>query len=342
MRDRVDGKKASINTDEFEAALADNLRALESARPKANNGRRSSLVCLGESHGSHLFALKRRVLPGTGGLLLRMRGKRGSDIILDPGWGTLAAAHRLGVSLGNIRMILISHCHLDHVGDLQPLLITLALQGQRPILVANSTSIKGGPGQPSILPEYFRKLCEQVIVARASATISTESLHVTPFRTSHRENPRVVGRSVSYIITSPVERLNLGLLTDGPLGNLSEATIEKLRKCQVLVLNIGTISTRPDSPSHSRIFDNALCLHGFQNFIERLYLKQNVVRKIAVTHLGAELLETQSSLMRKFLNRSGHDHPVELMTSAINEIVKTVSRKEVAVRVLREGDTLEV
>lgn len=333
---------SKINSDEFEAALADNLHAFESAEAVRHANQSAAITCLGESHGSHLFAMSSKVLPSTGGLFLRLPQDVGSDLILDPGWGTLAAAHRLSIPLTNVGVILISHCHLDHVGDLHPLIVTLSLAKKRPILIGNPTSIHGSPGQPSILPDYFRNLCERVITA-GHDEIVLGSVHIMPFQTNHRENRDSQGQSVSYIVSvSGKEPLRIGLLTDGPLGNLSEPIISKLRDCHVLIVNIGTISTQPDAPSHSRIFDNALCLHGLQRFLETLALDSNQLSVLAVTHLGAELLEVRSPLMREFLSHTEYQTPIDLLASALPKMVQEVMRKEVAVKVLREGNTVEV
>lgn len=343
MRDRSKRMTFGLASDEFEAALAHNLSSFESPRVKQQRTRSLEIVCLGESHGSHLFGLSRRVLPGSGALLLKIPNNLGRDLILDPGWGSLAAAHRLGTTLGDIGLILVSHCHLDHVGDLQPLLLTLKLQGQRPVLVSNPTSIEGGPGQPPVLSEYFRRLCRRVISARPNSTIRFQSLRITPFQTTHRENPSIVGQSLSYVVAIPSKRTRVGLITDGPLGELSESTLAMLRKCQVIVINIGTLSTSPESPAHSHVFDNALCLHGFELFLEKISLKPNSLRSIAVTHLGAELLEVRSPLMKDFLRRAGKKDPIELMSLGIKRVVRAVRRGHpIDVRVLREGDTLEV
>lgn len=332
-----------INSDAFEAALADNLHAFESAKAAQREHQRASIICLGESHGSHLFAMSSQVLPSTGAVLLQLPQEIGNDLILDPGWGTLAAAHRLGIPLTNIGTILISHCHLDHVGDLQPLIVKLALAKKRPILIGNSTSIHGSYGQPSVLPDYFRNLCKHVITSSPENEIALGAIRILPFYTNHRENREVQGHSASYIVTIlGEERLQIGFLTDGPLGELPEPIMVKLRDCKILVVNIGTISTLPNAPSHSQIFDNALCLHGLQRFLERLALLPSQLSILAVTHLGAELLEVRSPLMRKFLSHTEYKNPVDLLASALREMAKEVMRKEIVVEVLREGNTVEV
>ena len=337
------GGWSRLESDEFEAALADNLHAFESA-PVADESVNSPVaVCLGESHGSHLFTMSGETLPGTGALLIRFPRNISPDLILDPGWGCIAAARRNRVSLNEIGVVLVSHCHLDHVGDLHPLLVTLSLVGKRPTLIANQTSIDGGLGQPSILPDYFRGLCQEVIVGSPGGEVALGRLSVVPFATSHRENPRTSGHSLSYIVTvSDEQQRRIGLLTDGPLDNLTEEVMEELRRCNALIINIGTISALPEAPSHSRIFDNALCLHGLRNFLRRLASGSNHLQTLAVTHLGAELLEVRSPLMRQFLSQTKFGLPAELLEPALQEMTGEMMRKEIKFRVLREGHTMEV
>src|SRR5436305_619552 len=122
-----------IESDEFEAALADNLRAFELTPVSQQPDNNTKIICLGESHGSHLFAMSGGTLPGAGGLLLRFPPAMSPDLILDPGWGCIAAARRREIPLTGVGIILVSHCHLDHVGDLNPLLITLSLSGKKPV-----------------------------------------------------------------------------------------------------------------------------------------------------------------------------------------------------------------
>ena len=334
---------SQINSDAFEAALADNLRSFESAIDISDRDCRPYITCLGESHGAHLFGMSKSVLPGTGALLLRLPSDIGPDLILDPGWGSLAAAHRLRVPVTNIGIILISHCHLDHVGDLHSLLVTLSLAKRRPSLIANDTSINGDVGQPSILPDYFRKLCQSVIIAEPNRKIKLGTIEITPFNTKHRENSSVIGNSIGYVVSSLTkQRISIGFLTDGPIGELSEQQINQLRDCETLIINIGTLSTQPKAPSHSSVFDNALCLYGLVEFLDKLTSQPSRLKTLAVTHLGAELLEVRSPLMRGFLLQSGYEDLVDLLKAAMNEIANETLQKGIVIRVLREGDTLEV
>ncbi len=82
----------------------------------------------------------------------------GFDILIDARYGSLSTYRRAGLSLGNVRAILVSHAHLDHTADLLPAIL-LASFNRRPVaLLANATVIKGRDGQPPLLTDYFRLL----------------------------------------------------------------------------------------------------------------------------------------------------------------------------------------
>ncbi|MDX6402548.1 MAG: hypothetical protein QOH70_3 [Blastocatellia bacterium] len=336
-------RRLYFKSDEFEAALAENLRAFEISRNTDRQPGRPDLLCLGESHGSHLFGMKRSILPGTGAILLRVSQIAGDDILLDPGWGTLATARRLKVQLSRVGVILISHCHLDHIGDLHPLLLTLSLAKKRPVLIGNATAINGGKHQPSVLPRYFRELCESVVVGEPGKTIGFPSYDLIPFSTKHRENQDVSGHSLGYVLRfKDPKRTQIGFVTDGPLGQLSPPLMSLLRDCTLLLFNIGTISSDPSSPSHSKVFDNALCLHGLEIFLKELAEKPGRIKKIAITHLGAELLEVRAPSMKRFLARASSPDLPSFLESVLKSMVRSTVGRRAAVTVLREGHKLEV
>jgi|GEM_PF-2358998 len=335
--------KVTIKSDEFEAALAQNLQMLRPRLPSKSSNRRRHIICLGESHGSHLFALRSDVLPATGALLLRLPEFGDHDVLIDPGWGTIVSSKRLNVSVAGVKTILVSHCHLDHIGDLHPLLLTLSLAGKRPVVVGNSTSIKGSRGQPSILPQYFRNLCEKIIVARPQQLVRLGPITVLPFATAHRENLGRLGQSLGYVVAIRQKQpTRIGIVTDGPLGSLPESVLSRLRKCGDLVVNIGTISTLPNSPSHSKVFDNALCFHGLELFLRKLSAKPHHVRRISVTHLGAELLEIRARSLKRLLARTESKDLLVLIEANLRSMVRATLGSSVKTNILREGDKLEV
>jgi hypothetical protein len=182
-----------------------------------------------------------------------------------------------------------------------------------------------------------------VIVARSNRPIRARGIEVLPFGTGHVENPGTSGKSLSYIISLPGEEgVSIGLLTDGPFGEIPETVMTRLRKCQVMVINIGTCSTQQHTPSHSKVFDNALCLHGLRAFLGRLAEDSYKLSSLGITHLGAELLEVRSPLMKDFLAKTKCMSPIELIRPAIVDMIDECMDKAVEVKILREGDSLEV
>lgn len=331
----------ALRSDEFEDALGDNLCALTRTADVQPEVASPMLCCLGESHGTHVFALDWPKLPGTGGLLLRAPG--GHDLLLDPGWGTVAAAKRQGVSLARVGTVLLSHSHLDHIGDLHALLVTLSVIGRRPKVLGNVTTIEGGPDHPTALPTYFRDLCEEAITAEPGRELRSGPFGITPFRTGHREGPNAVGLALGYVVDLPgtFDR-SVGLVTDGPMTNIGPEAVEKLRSCTTISVNLGTMSANPESPAHSRVFDNALCLHGLGPFLGRIVGTESRLTTLVLTHLGAELFEVKSDAMRRFLEARGVALPVDLLARAAQDAARVAVDRDLRVVVMREGTSVDV
>ncbi len=74
----------------------------------------------------------------------------GLNILLDIGFGTMRRLTEAGVFYGDIDAVLISHLHLDHVGDLAPLIMALrytpGLERRKPLTLIG----------PKHLPDFLR------------------------------------------------------------------------------------------------------------------------------------------------------------------------------------------
>ena len=328
-----------VASETFERALSANLRALRPYLPPPIGVQaepRDYLQCIGECHGSHFVSARSQNLPGTGSLLLRRKNGLG-DLLLDPGWGTLAAARRLGVDLSGVATILVSHNHLDHVGDLQALLLQLDQLGRRPLLIANTTTVNGTPHHPSPLPTFFRRLCEDIVVARAQESLDVDGVSILPFATAHREGPHVVGDAMGYVVDLQASQgVKVGLVTDGPLTDHAWAY---LQECQVIAVNVGTMSALPGCDTHDRIFDNSLSLSGLAKLLDDLGPTASIT-DLALTHLGAEILELAAPGMQRIMQDAGTDSLVDLLKAAVISRAHSAFGRQIGVRVLREGMTV--
>jgi ribonuclease BN (tRNA processing enzyme) len=80
----------------------------------------------------------------------------GQQCLIDCGSGTLLRLERARKSHRNIDAVFLTHTHVDHIGDLMPLLHALKLPGaprKKPL------SIMGPPG----FPEFFQRYVEPVV-----------------------------------------------------------------------------------------------------------------------------------------------------------------------------------
>jgi phosphoribosyl 1,2-cyclic phosphodiesterase len=333
----------AIKTQAFERALSANLRILEKPSTGRSRITEPRVICLGESHGSHFLTLKRSFLPGTGGLLLKVPQTLGPDILIDPGWGTLGAALRAGVSLDCVGTVIVSHCHLDHVGDLPALLLYLNLKKRRPALYVNRTTLLGGPRQPPVLSDYFKSLCDRIVMLEGRALHAIDRIELETFPSRHRENAYITGQSLAFILTLRTPEVRrLAILTDGPFSDDDEDFVRRIASSDSLLVNIGTASADRTLPGHDRTFDNALCLEGLESLFRALSHHKCSLRRIAVTHLGAELLVAGSPPMRRWLLKSGHAHPLAALRKAISVLARRYLAPRVTTRILQEGHSLAI
>lgn len=74
-------------------------------------------------------------------------------ILVDPSSGSLHRAERYGIKIKNVSHVFISHFHLDHIGDIAPLLFAR----KNPIYFeAEKLTLIGPPG----LKQFYRKLVD--------------------------------------------------------------------------------------------------------------------------------------------------------------------------------------
>ena len=334
---------AALRSDEFEQALSENLRALQQASERPTRAGGPRIRCIGETHGSHFLNASSATLGGTGALLLELPGSYGTDVLLDPGWGTLVAARRSDIHLDDVGIVLVSHAHLDHTGDLAAVLLWLGLNGIRPSLVANTTTLFGAKGQPPVLSQFFLDKCDHFAIAESGQLSGFESLHLRSFFTKHRETAVINGQSLAFVVDLLVgDAGRVGLVTDGPLNLEDRSFISALRECTTLIVNLGTMSLSPGSPFHNHTFDNALCLSGLEDLLKSMAAEPCELRRLAVTHLGAEVLEPISDPMRRFLAEYAASSPIDLLAPALTGLVRQELGSDVETVVLREGDAMEL
>jgi phosphoribosyl 1,2-cyclic phosphodiesterase len=103
---------------------------------------------------------------GTGGF--RING--GLNIYVDPGPGAAAYSSQLGQSLENLDILIISHNHLDHMGDAE--VLAEAMNGfgfeKKGMLIASDACINGPKGDKTdrAMDSYHMKMFKEIIIGR--------------------------------------------------------------------------------------------------------------------------------------------------------------------------------
>lgn len=326
-----------LKSDAFEEALSANLNSFTSP-PLPLKKQDIDIVGIGESHGSHFLCLSKEDLPGTGCILIR--SPKDGDILVDPGWGAFSSSRRNDIDLSNVRFLLVSHSHFDQIGDLSTILIYLSLKGVKPILIGNSTTILGSEDQPPVISDYLKNLCKSVIVAGQSDTHKlSESILIQTFPSLHKETKVTQCASLGFIVSIQSEKnrfIKIGILTDGPFS-LEYSHIEELRRCEVLVVNIGTLSASPQSPYHDNRFNNATCFHGMEHILNTLYCENIALKQLILTQFGAEILETRAKEMKQLLGDTIFATPIDMLKSAMEYVVEEIFETPILISLLRDG-----
>ncbi|MDO8614549.1 MAG: MBL fold metallo-hydrolase [Dehalococcoidia bacterium] len=343
-----------------EEALADNLRALEDYSPEPKDYRGVSIIFGGHSHGAHfVFSDHARYVPNTS-ILLEIKNKQteegGVDFLLDAGAGCFESYNRLGISLRNLRAILISHNHLDHVDDLRRILLMFrpeVLRGERgPIeLIANGTVFRGGAGYPPLLwGSFFRGAIRKRMLNHGDS-VSLFGARVTSVPSHHVEHPERSSTTNSYRIDIRLADgavHSLGVLCDGPLVGQEKTkrkvvhvdAIAPMEGVNTLVLYLGTTSEGPLVPGHDPIFDTATCLHGARAALEYLASRECMPDRIFLTHFGAETYDIRSAKLSQFLENSGYTTEFDYAADQLDRTLRELGAATTTVAVPRIGERI--
>lgn len=148
------------------------------------------LVFLGTGGGRFATITQKR---RTGGIrIISERNK--INIHIDPGPGALVYSLEMGLNPQKIRAIFVSHSHLDHANDAEPLIEAMSegTTKRRGVLVAASSVLKGNEVCESSISRYHQAMPEKVIEATVGKSFELDELSVTVCRAVHSD-PDTVG-----------------------------------------------------------------------------------------------------------------------------------------------------
>ncbi|MCE4625854.1 MAG: MBL fold metallo-hydrolase [Desulfurococcales archaeon] len=140
--------------------------------------------------------------PGYSGPCLLIRGSQGENLLVDPGEGCLSKLTLEGIHPCEIRLVYISHKHIDHWAGLPAIAVGRVVEGCPWITIhAPHAGEENEAPYTSFLPSGIRGQLEII----TEKTVTLGSLRINPFRTSHPVptygfivEDRATGRNIAY------------------------------------------------------------------------------------------------------------------------------------------------
>lgn len=148
------------------------------------------LIFLGTGGGRFATITQKR---RTGGIRLISEQDK-VNIHIDPGPGALIYSLEMGLDPQKIRAIFVSHSHIDHANDAEPLIEAMS-EGtvrKRGVLVASKSVLRGNDVCESSISRYHQAMPERVIEASVGSLFEVDGLEVSICKAVHSD-PDTVG-----------------------------------------------------------------------------------------------------------------------------------------------------
>ena len=138
----------------------------------------------------------------SGGLWFKLGG---TELLLDPGPGTLVRACKCRLNATNLKAIVLSHKHLDHSSDINVMIEAMAEGGYHPrgVLLAPSDALDNDP----VVLHYVRPFLERTEVLKEGGEYTIDNVTIrTPLRHVHPvETYGMILRTEQYSISCIVD-----------------------------------------------------------------------------------------------------------------------------------------
>lgn len=148
------------------------------------------LIFLGTGGGRFATITQKR---RTGGIRI-ISEQEGINMHIDPGPGALVYSLEMGLNPQKIRAIFVSHSHLDHANDAEPLIEAMSegTTKKRGVLVAARSVLRGNDICESSISRYHQAMPERVIEATVGSSFEVDGIEVTVCKAVHSD-PDAVG-----------------------------------------------------------------------------------------------------------------------------------------------------
>jgi len=113
---------------------------------------------------------------------------------IDPGPGALVYSLGMGLDPQKIKAIFVSHSHLDHVNDAEPLIEAMSegTTRKRGVLVASKSVLRGNEICENSISRYHQAMPEKVIEASVGSSFEVDGISVSICKAVHSD-PDTVG-----------------------------------------------------------------------------------------------------------------------------------------------------
>ena len=128
-----------------------------------------------------------------------------TEILLDPGPGTLVQACKIRLNAAKLKAILLSHKHLDHSSDVNVMIEAMAQGGfhRRGVLLAPADALDNDP----VVLQYVRPFLERIEVLKEGGEYRIDNVSIrTPLRHKHPvETYGIIFQTERYTISCIVD-----------------------------------------------------------------------------------------------------------------------------------------
>ena len=236
------------------------------------------LVFLGTGGGRFVTYTQRR---WTGGIRLICEGLH---VHLDPGPGAIVRSVDAGLSSEKVKLLLVSHSHLDHYADAEIFIegMTKGTTRRSGTLVAPRSVLQGNGEVERSISDYHQSLVRGVVEAHPGDSFNAEGLAVRVTRAVHTE-PSAVG----YVLDVP-KIGGVGYTSD---TEFFDGMTDSYKGLSILILCV----LRPrGSP-----------LRGHLSTDDAKEIINTAKPKVAVlTHFGMKMLNANPSLEAAYIQNS--------------------------------------
>ncbi|MBS7648151.1 MAG: MBL fold metallo-hydrolase [Candidatus Bathyarchaeia archaeon] len=148
------------------------------------------LIFLGTGGGRFATITQKR---RTGGIRIISEQNK-VNMHIDPGPGALVYSLEMGLDPQKIRALFVSHSHLDHANDAEPLIEAMSegTTKRRGVLAASRSVLRGNDVCESSISRYHQSMPERVIETVAGSSFEVDGITVSVCRAVHSD-PDAVG-----------------------------------------------------------------------------------------------------------------------------------------------------